>query len=110
MKRFYIDEKYLTSVVDTKMIVDETKSPEEQMLDKLSEAGVCYISTHDHPEFTELREQLEKEGYIRIEKSHWNGDVVLKPFLLNDKLFNTHEQFVCASAMRYNLRSRKFQV
>jgi hypothetical protein len=62
------------------------------------------IGTIDHPQFTELREYLGKKNLIEIERKWTNGDVVLKPFYLNEIYFEPGEQFSCASAMRYTLK------
>jgi predicted DNA-binding antitoxin AbrB/MazE fold protein len=38
-------------------------------------------------------------GYILMETSYWNGDIVLKPFKLNKVNFKKGEQFACADAI-----------
>lgn len=53
----------------------------------------------DHPSFTNARKWLEREGYIKAEWNWSNGDRVLKPFYINDYLFEEGEQFPCASAL-----------
>jgi len=70
--------------------------------------GFGSISTKDHPAFTELRDRLEQEGFIKTER--WsNGDRVLKPFYLNNMFFDVGEQFSCAPALggTYNARMKK---
>jgi hypothetical protein len=62
------------------------------------------ISYIDHPAFTALRDLLEREGYIKTQRSWSNGDRVLKEFILNDKSFLEGEQFSCATAMHRKLR------
>ena len=57
------------------------------------------ISIIDHPEFTKMRNRLEKQGYIQIERDWWNGDRVIKPFSLNAYKFKKHDMFPCASAL-----------
>ena len=68
-----------------------------------------YISSKDHPAFTELRDRLEHEGYIKTERSWHNGDRVLKPFYLNNMYFDVGEQFSCAPALggSYDIAKRK---
>lgn len=61
-------------------------------------------SSVNHPAFDELRKHLGWAGLLHIEDSYSNGDRVLKPFKLNNILFNEDEQFVCATAMKYHLR------
>lgn len=70
------------------------------------ERGKSY-SLIDHPKFTELRQALESQGYIKIEKSWSNGDIVLKPFFLNGKKFNTGEKFLCATALQIKFKTEK---
>lgn len=53
----------------------------------------------DHPAFRELRDHLEHRGFIKTERTWHNGDRVLKPFYLNDRLFEVDEKFCCAAAM-----------
>jgi len=71
--------------------------------------GSGYISTQDHPAFTQLRERLGKEGYIDIQRSWSNGDRVTKPFYLNNMYFDIGEQFSCAPALgvTYDIAYRK---
>lgn len=68
-----------------------------------------HMASNDHPAFTELRDRLEREGYIKTERSWLNGDRVLKPFYLNNMYFDVGEQFSCAPAMggKYDIASRK---
>ena len=62
------------------------------------------ISNDDHPEFAKLREQLGQDGYIKIERSWWNGDRVTKPFTLNGTKFKAGEPFPCGAAMRSHMK------
>lgn len=61
----------------------------------------------DHPEFTKLRDKLEAEGYIQTERTYWNGDRVLKPFMLNGNKFDKGEKFCCASALDIKFKVAK---
>ena len=61
----------------------------------------------DHPAFAALRKHLSNNGFIKMETGWSNGDVVTKPFYLNEVYFDVGEQFLCASAMNYYLMLRK---
>jgi hypothetical protein len=61
----------------------------------------------DHPAFAALRKHLNHHGFIKMETGWSNGDVVTKPFYLNEVYFDVGEKFVCASAMSYHIKSRK---
>ena len=84
--------------------------------DKLTDVPMGYnwnacgwFSTQDHPAFSDLRERLGKEGYIKIERGWVNGDRVTKPFYLNNMYFDIGEQFSCAAALgvTYDIAFRK---
>lgn len=62
------------------------------------------VENDDHPEFKLLREQLGQDGYIKIERSWWNGDQVTKPFTLNGKKFKTGDRFPCGAAMKTHMQ------
>lgn len=108
---FTIDPEYLCSVNIRKEWNTYTKNGREPTAQELvlilQGKGNCSLgSSIDHPEFTKLREQLEAESYISIERGWWNGDSVLKPFVLNGLKFKPGEQFSCASAMSGHFRTR----
>ena len=113
MKHFFLDEEYITSISVHDVVYihqrdDET--PEDFLIRKLSTDNVAYSSykSIDHPKFTELREQLGKDGYIEIQRGWWNGDRVLKPFKLNGRLFKKGDQYSCAAAQSvYNNLNKK---
>jgi hypothetical protein len=101
MKSFNLDEQFFTDViVRTNHSVKDLENPTNEELVKVLK-GACTISTKniDHPEFTNLRNQLAELGLIRIEHGYWNGDRVLKSFILNGKVFKKNTQFPCAAAM-----------
>jgi hypothetical protein len=109
MREFTILEEYLTDV--PKYLVrykhDTTKElTNEQLVDILVNGNVSSTTIwHEcHPKFTELREQLEQEGYIKTERSWLNGDRVLKSFKLNEKMFKKSQQFPCAAALKWQLK------
>jgi hypothetical protein len=109
MREFLILEEYLTNVSDNyvKYKYDTTKElTHEQLVDVLVNGNIAYTSrgSKDHPKFTELRELLEKEGYIKVERSWSNGDRVLKSFKLNEKMFKKNQQFPCAAALKWQLK------
>jgi hypothetical protein len=109
MREFSILEEYLTNVSDNyvKYKYDTTKElTHEQLVEILVNGNIAYTSrgSKDHPKFTELRELLEKEGYIKVERSWSNGDRVLKSFKLNEKMFKKNQQFPCAAALKWQLK------
>lgn len=105
---FEIDPAFLTDVTVTKTYRPhadkETVTPDELMEVLSHSSTVTSTYTRDHPEFTRLRDQLEVEGYIACERKWWNGDRVLRPFILNSVMFHLDDQFPCASAMRLHLK------
>ena len=100
---FTIDESYLTEIIDRKVysFLNNPENPTKEDLVKIlkNHHQMVSIGSKDHPEFTRLREQLEKAGYIKIERGWWNGDSVLKPFKLNNFKFKKGDKFMCASAL-----------
>ena len=108
---FEIDEQYLTDEVIYQTYYrhagKETLTSEELIeVIKNPVVGSC-TSTQDHPKFSELRDQLEQQGYIRCERNWTNGDRVLKSFTLNSVPFEPGEQFCCAGAMKFHLMRAK---
>lgn len=106
MKQFTIDIQYCTSVTKHQ-IFNLYKTEEERLIVKLKFGYDTGTSTwtEDHPEFTNLREQLGVEGFIEIQRSWWNGDRVLKPFKLNDKKFMKGDKFPSGAAIRWTLEN-----
>jgi hypothetical protein len=95
--RYRIKPEYICAVADN-IICEQTTTGSNWS----SSAAV------DHPTFARLRTHLEKKGYLATQRSWSNGDVVLKPFYLNDVLFIEGAKFFCASAMLSHLeRSEK---
>jgi len=92
LKQFRLKNEYFTSVEDNKYM--ELRDLFKRIIFKGESFG-----TKDHPEFTKLRNRLSKMGYILMETSYWNGDIVLQPFKLNKINFKKGEQFPCASAL-----------
>jgi hypothetical protein len=105
---FEINTEYVTDVVireEWNTYTNKDDITNEDLVEVLKGRGSCSSTrTEDHPEFTKLREQLGKLGYISIERGWWNGDRVLKSFSLNSVAFEPGEQFCCAGAMKFHLK------
>ena len=109
--KFYIALEYCKSVSHVKRWMSERyekMTPEERVLSAIKgENHHCSsMWSEDHPEFTKLREQLGRDGYIHIQRGWWNGDSVLKPFTVNGKQFRPHDQFPSASPMKHTLKTK----
>ena len=104
LKQFKLKREHITSVPYTERAVfgvpPEARAVFEIFDHKLE--GEAY-SIIDHPGFTTLRNKLEKQGYIQIERGWWNGDRVIKPFSLNGFKFKKYDKFPCASALNIQL-------
>lgn len=105
--QFYLDEQYICDVTvrtEHDFIKDRNNITNEDLINILKgwDKSVT-ISNKDHDEFTKLRNQLEKLGYIKTERSWWNGDRVLKPFYLNEWKFKKNHKFPCAAAMKNSI-------
>ena len=103
LKEFYIDPQYLVDV-PTHNIISTLENPEnptpEDLLKILSGKDAWHMfGNKDHDEFTSLRNQLEKLGYIKTERNWWNGDQVLKSFKLNGWVIRKNDNFPCAAAL-----------
>jgi hypothetical protein len=80
---------------------------DEELIKVLTRQDRCSsTSSDDHPDFKELRNELEKFGYIETQRSWWNGDRVLQSFKLNGAKFNKGEQFPCGAAIKYTVDSK----
>lgn len=102
---FTLDPAYITTVYIHTEYNHYTKdgrepTPEELLLVLQGKGNFKSSSTADHPEFTKFRELLGQLGYIRIERSWWNGDTVTKPFTLNGVKFKVDQQFPCGGALQ----------
>ncbi len=112
MNKFYIDINYVVSIIDRKtyyVTKKDSESEEDFLIRKLKNPEPIMTSTgsKDHPEFAKLRGKLEELGFIKIERSYWNGDRVLKVFYLNDVKFSKGCKFCCAAAMKWDLTHGK---
>lgn len=106
---FFIEEQYLThvSVRDVRSNLENPDEPTAEDLIKIlkdEHITVRSYSHKDHPIFTELREHLEDNGYIKTERHWWNGDRVMKPFSLNGYQFEIGEKFPCAAAIADHMK------
>jgi hypothetical protein len=111
LKNFELDEQYLTDVtiIESGSIYgDRTDLTDAELLKVIKgEATWTSTSSKDHPNFTVLREQLEREGYLYVERGWWNGDRVLKPFKFNGLIFRKGGKFPSAAAMGIHLTVRR---
>lgn len=111
--RFTLDEKYIcdvTVITEHDFIKDRNNPTQDDVINVLKgyQKSVT-ISNKDHDEFTKLRDELEKQGYIKTQRNWWNGDTVLKPFYLNEWLFKKNHKFPCAAALRGSIAcARKY--
>ena len=115
LRQFMIDESFICDQhIKESYSVYAGKDPSELTQEQImrilrGEDIMTSYYTQDHPMFTELREQLGREGYIKIERGWWNGDRVLKGFKLNEWTFRKGQQFSSASAMQNSIVcARKF--
>ena len=108
---FTIDEQYLTDVsvrTERSMLTDpENPTPDDLIRILKGHHKMIAVSAVDHDEFTKLRNRLEELGYIKIQRSWWNGDTVLKPFTLNGYRFGKNVRFPCAAALGVSIRAAK---
>ena len=107
LREFFIDEQYITDVhvrtVTSTLKNPDNPTPEDLIKILRGQHQMISLSNKDHDEFTKLRNQLEKLGYITTQRNSWNGDRVLKGFKLNEWTFKKGEQFSSAAAMRVSI-------
>ena len=113
LKQFTIDEQFICDVVvRTEFdLVKDRNNPTYDDLIKVLKGWDKMTSTSnkDHDEFTKLREELGRLGYIEIQRGWWNGDRVLKSFKLNEWTFRKGYKFPSAAAMNNSIHcARKF--
>lgn len=108
---FKIDDAYICSVTTHKewsTYHGRTDLTPDELVKVIKGEDRCSItSSEDHPEFAKLREELGSRKYIEIQRGWWNGDRVLKPFLLNGFLFEKDEKFPSGCAMPGHLKYMK---
>ena len=114
LKQFTIDESYIcdvTVITEQDFIKDRNNPTHEDLIKilKREDKGFRSISHKDHDEFTKLREELGRSGYIEIQRGWKNGDRVLKSFKLNEWIFRKGHKFCSALAMSNSIHcARKF--
>lgn len=111
--KFTLDEQYICDVFTRseysvyKGRDPETLTPDELLKVLKGEDIIRTTGSDDHPQFKELRNELEDKGFISCQRGWWNGDRVIKPFVFNGKKFKKDEQFPSASAMKGHLKFMK---
>lgn len=113
LKNFELDESlewHLATYKEWNSYLNKDVVTDEDLLEILKGNGKCSTaSSDDSIEFKALREQLGKLGYIQIQRGWWNGDRVLKPFMLNGVKFKKDTQFSSGAAMKIHLEfARKY--
>lgn len=86
--------------------IDEL-TPEQLIKIIKGEDRYMSLKNDDHPEFAELRNKLEEQGFISTQRNCWNGDRVLKPFKVNGALFYKDEKFHCGAAIKYTVEQKQ---
>jgi len=111
LRKFTIEEQYITEVSVTRSydhVKDRNNPTYDELIKVLQGHDRSYsYCTDDHDEFKKLRNNLEELGYIRCERSWWNGDVVLKSFKLNEWTFRKGQKFPCAAAINSAIASAR---
>lgn len=85
-------------------LVKDTVTDEDLVKVLKGKGNRSIMGTDDSDEFKTLRNQLEAEGYIRCERTWWNGDIVLKRFYLNGVSFDPDDRFPSGAAMKLHLQ------
>lgn len=85
---------------------DELK-PEQLIKIIKGEDRCSSTGSDDHPDFKELRNTLEAQGFIQCQRNCWNGDRVLKPFTLNGARFKKGEKFCCGAAIKWDVEHKQ---
>lgn len=86
--------------------IDEL-TPEQLIKIIKGEDRYMSLKNDDHPEFAELRNKLEEQGFISTQRNCWNGDRVLKPFKVNGAPFYKDEKFHCGAAIKYTVEQKQ---
>ena len=107
LQQFFIDEQYICDVVfktEYDFIKDRNNPTPKDLITIIKGYDRAEaFGNKDHDEFTKLRQYLEDQGYIKTERGWWNGDRVLKPFMLNEWEFLEGSKFPCAAALRVSI-------
>ena len=99
--KFWIDEKFLTSVE----ITDPDSLTSDELLRILRDRShTSYRIFRNHEEFDKLRDTLRQEKYIKRVASDGERypkyDLVIAPFELNGQKFEPNHVFLDADGMR----------
>ena len=108
LKEFYLDESLAWDITTyqewNSYLVNDATVTDDALVELIKGKGKCSITgSDDGPEFKALRNQLEADGFIECQRSWWNGDRVLKPFVLNGHKFKKYEQFSCGAALKLHI-------
>lgn len=104
---FTIDPSYLCSVTvreEYNIHAGKKSLTDDELVEVLKGNGKwTSVSNKDHDEFTELRNRLERDGFIKTQRGWWNGDRVLKEFSLNGAIFHPDDKFMCGAAIKHDV-------
>ena len=108
---FNIDEQFLRDICYKKTYhpyLDSINPNSKDLMDFLKGKELVTLTRYeDHPTFTQFRTELNDKGFIKIEKSWLNGDIVLEPFTLNGVKFKKGDKFPSAAAIRFYLENKR---
>lgn len=106
---FSINPSYLVDVQVEVMhdhILDRANPTEDDIMRILQGQDRAWsFCTYDHPIFHQLRQDLERQGFIHVQQNCCNGDRVLVPFRLNGWLFQPGRKFPGAAALGHAIAS-----
>ena len=108
LKEFYLDESLDWNITTyqewNSYLVNDATITDDALVELIKGKGKCSMTgSDDGPEFKALRNQLEADGFIECQRSWWNGDRVLKPFVLNGHKFKKNEQFGSGAALKSHI-------
>ena len=107
LKEFYLDENlewHITTHRKWNSYLSKEVVTNDDLVEVIKGHGDCSMTgSDDGPEFKALRNQLEELGYVKCERSWWNGDRVVKPFQLNGLKFKKGEQFSSGAALKFHM-------
>ena len=99
--KFYIDEKFLTSVEITN---PDSLTPDELLKILGDRSHTSHRIFRNHEEFEKLRDTLRQEKYIKRVagdgERYPKYDLVIAPFELNGQKFEPNHVFLDADGMR----------
>jgi hypothetical protein len=107
LKQFYLDETlewHISTHRKWNSYLSKEVVTDEDLVEVIKGHGECSMTgSDDGPEFKALRNQLEELGYIKCQRSWWNGDRVVKPFRLNGLKFKKDTQFSSGAALKFHM-------